>query len=236
MLQGLSLEHSTTSDDERWNCGIAHRHFMKIAGASHLPTITKLLGELFQESHRSEICNDLVHRLLFDLCPVIRSTLRAATRLCFGLADIFKSMSKTSYVMARATAALLKHGYGMPPPMDDDGDGEDGDDGKQFDGTGMGDGEGQRDVSDQIDDEEQLLGLKGDEQTENDQPEQTDADTGVEMQSDFDGELYNMQDTQEERDDEEDEESDDELDREMMDFDGEEDEEVSEPAGGAQVV
>lgn len=37
----------------------------------------------------------------------------------------------------------------------------------QFDddveGTGMGEGEGKKDVTDQIEDEEQLLGLKGDE-------------------------------------------------------------------------
>lgn len=30
-------------------------------------------------------------------------------------------------------------------------------------GTGMGEGEGKKDVTDQIEDEEQLLGLKGDE-------------------------------------------------------------------------
>lgn len=38
---------------------------------------------------------------------------------------------------------------------------------QQFDddveGTGMGEGEGKKDVTDQIEDEEQLLGLKGDE-------------------------------------------------------------------------
>jgi midasin (ATPase involved in ribosome maturation) len=31
-------------------------------------------------------------------------------------------------------------------------------------GTGMGDGDGKKDVTDEIDDEEQLLGLQGDEQ------------------------------------------------------------------------
>lgn len=45
----------------------------------------------------------------------------------------------------------------------------------QFDddveGTGMGEGEGKKDVTDQIEDEEQLLGLKGDQENK-EQPEQ----------------------------------------------------------------
>ena len=71
----------------------------------------------------------------------------------------------------------------------------------QFDddveGTGMGEGEGKKDVTDQIEDEEQLLGLKGDE-PDKDQAEEAkelgedEQDKGMEMENDFEGEMFDV--------------------------------------------
>lgn len=94
----------------------------------------------------------------------------------------------------------------------------------QFDddveGTGMGEGEGKKDVTDQIEDEEQLLGLKGDKE-EKEQAEQgkelgDDQDKGMEMENDFDGEMFDVP-KGEEKEDGSDEEK-EELDREMGDL------------------
>ena len=82
----------------------------------------------------------------------------------------------------------------------------------------MGDGEGKKDVSEEIEDEEQLLGLK-------DQPPPPDADkpdaqkpkpdpvdnkTGKEMSTDFDGEMHDLAPEEQEQDD--DQPDDDEAD------------------------
>ena len=97
-----------------------------------------------------------------------------------------------------------------------------------IEGTGMGEGQGKKDVSDEIDDEDQLLGLKDDKPKEkNDSSErkelkEDEKDKGIEMSQDFDGELFDLPDEQEgDQDQEEEEDEDDELeddvDREMGD-------------------
>ena len=93
-------------------------------------------------------------------------------------------------------------------------------------GTGMGEGEGKKDVSDQIEDEEQLLGLKGDEQMgdmleKKEYPKrEKNKEEGLEMQNDFQGKIEDCGDDENEgRNDESDDDNEEELDREMDDFD-----------------
>lgn len=57
----------------------------------------------------------------------------------------------------------------LTPQFDDD-----------VEGTGMGEGDGKKDVTDQIEDEEQLLGLKGDE------PDKDQAEEAQELGEDVD--------------------------------------------------
>lgn len=91
-------------------------------------------------------------------------------------------------------------------------------------GTGMGTGEGKNDVTDQIENEEQLLGLKGEEEKEDKVENQKqlgedEAETGLEMEADFDGELFDIPpDEMENKDEEKDkDDEEEELDREMGD-------------------
>lgn len=44
---------------------------------------------------------------------------------------------------------------------------------EDVEGTGMGEGDGKKDVTDEIEDEEQLLGLKGEDGPDKEQPEET---------------------------------------------------------------
>jgi midasin (ATPase involved in ribosome maturation) len=75
------------------------------------------------------------------------------------------------------------------------------------DGTGMGEGEGKKDVTDELENEEQLLGLKGDENQEasssNERKElkEDEVDTGMEMEQDFEGENYDLPDQPDQKDD-----------------------------------
>lgn len=105
---------------------------------------------------------------------------------------------------------LAEEGYCRPPEQEDGAD----DDAlpSDVDGTGFGDvGEGDaslaKDVSEEIEDEEQLLGMRDDQAQPNENRENqndTNNDTGVEMAGDFEGELQDMEKPEEKDDDNED--------------------------------
>ena len=98
-------------------------------------------------------------------------------------------------VLIRAFRTILVKGYANPKVDDDDDDGaNDGQFEDDVDGTGMGQGEGKKDVSDQIEDEEQLLGLQGEQQQDPQENQQEGEDNGVEMQTDFDGQIQDIPD------------------------------------------
>ncbi|KAI9905102.1 hypothetical protein PsorP6_019482 [Peronosclerospora sorghi] len=93
---------------------------------------------------------------------------------------------------------------------------------KEFSGrrgrNSHGAGEGKKDVRDEFEDEEQLLGLPGNRQEEPEQPSgQKAEDTGLEMKDDFEGTMHGMPDDEEGKQNES--EDREELDREMGDFD-----------------
>ena len=75
-----------------------------------------------------------------------------------------KATSKLHYVTLRLFRNLLSKGY-CSDDVQEGGSAEDGDGNRNFeddvDGTGMGEGDGKKDVSDEIEDEEQILGLEG---------------------------------------------------------------------------
>ena len=97
----------------------------------------------------------------------------------------------------------------------------------------MGDGQGKKDVSDRIDDEEQILGLRDDKPPEpkdrddnNDEP--VDDKTGKEMENEFDGDMHDIapEDREDGAENEEPEKPD--LDREMGAVDNDQQEVIDE--------
>jgi midasin len=96
-----------------------------------------------------------------------------------------QSSTKMLHICTRIFAHICKEGFCRPQEEEETQDGEGGATEFQDDveGTGMGAGQGKNDVADQIEDEEQVLGLKGDE--EQPQPEQgvqEEKEGGMEMQ------------------------------------------------------
>ncbi|KAI3630227.1 hypothetical protein MIR68_011662 [Amoeboaphelidium protococcarum] len=125
-------------------------------------------------------------------------------------------------ILIYVNTLLIQKGFCLSEELADADAGDDNavDDKAQLDGTGMAAGEkGDRDVSDEIEDEEQVLGLKDEmndyEQSEDDDQEQQDKDEdeGLDMQNDFDGQFESMQ--RNEDDDQEDEQDQDDLDEQM---------------------
>ena len=136
----------------------------------------------------------------------------------------YRDTAKFHYVLIRVFRVLVSKGFCSDETASEDGG--DGDaEGMTFeenDGTGMGEGDGKQDVTDQLENEEQLLGLEsdkneGDENNkEQQQLDEKEAEQGMEMEGQFDGDMFDMPDNPEQNDDEEDgEDEKEELDREM---------------------
>lgn len=152
--------------------------------------------------------------------------------------SLYRSSAKLTYVLLRVFRVLVSKGFCADDVEDREGDGEGDVSGMKFEddveGTGMGEGDGKNDVSDQIENEEQLLGLKDDEpQTEDAQDkdsrelEEEEAEKGMEMEGNFDGDMYDMPD-KENNEEDADPEGEEELDREMGDGDDQKDDVVDE--------
>ncbi|OWZ18792.1 Midasin-like protein [Phytophthora megakarya] len=147
-----------------------------------------------------------------------------------------KSVMKLDFVLVRIFRNLFQHGFCRTDEEKNDEEGE-GNAGKmQFEddveGTGMGEGDGKKDVSNEIEDEEQLLGLQGDQQEEPEPPaDQKPEDTGLEMQNDFEGTMQDLPDDDDKEDDQ-DKNVEEELDREMGEFDQDDENVVDEKMWG----
>lgn len=131
--------------------------------------------------------------------PFLRTLNHTYALLASDLCHAHKSLGKLLYVSLRVFRTLLAKGLCSANAEDSDGDGagnstsfED-----SVEGTGMGEGDGMKDVSDQIQSEDQLDGLKGESgDGPRDPPKnpltEEERDMGVEMQQEFDGEMYDV--------------------------------------------
>ena len=140
----------------------------------------------------------------------------------------YQRHSKFLYVLLRVFRVLISKGFCSDDVSDGgEGDGEGGACEMKFEddveGTGRGEGDGKNDVTDEIDNEEQLLGLKGDEdqeaasQQERKELKEDEVDTGMEMEGDFDGEKFDLPDQPEDQNDDANSDNEEEVDREMGD-------------------
>jgi midasin len=138
-----------------------------------------------------------------------------------------RSGLKLLYIWLAILNKLFVSGF-CRKPDEQEGAEEDGKTQDNCDGTGMGEGEGKKDVSDQITDEEQLLGTKDemkdsqDKTKEQKKGEAEKPEEGLEMEQEFDGEMYDMPEGSDEEEAEGDKEK-EELDREMGELDEQQD-------------
>ncbi|RHY65930.1 hypothetical protein DYB30_003550 [Aphanomyces astaci] len=190
---------------------------------NHLSTQMDELWQFLKNDMRSEwshVYQSCV-RWMQALLPSWKLVVAWHHQLLSDVVYVHKSMSKCDYVMIRIFRTLLSNGFCKAPEESEEKDGggnmnfED-----DVEGTGMGEGDGKKDVSDQIEDEEQLLGLKGDEPQEPpEKKKDEDQDKGLEMQNDFDGAMEDVPEDDDKDDDDKDEDDKEELDREMGEFD-----------------
>ena len=162
-----------------------------------------------------------------DACTLASQVQRTFKARLIDTIGFYKGYSKLTYVLVRIFRNLAAKGF-CADNVESNDDANTSVDGMKFEddveGTGMGEGVGNNDVTDQIENEEQILGLKGDKPDEAEskgqqqrQLEEEEADTGMEMENDFDGDMFDApekKDADEETNDNKDEV---ELDREMGD-------------------
>lgn len=134
-----------------------------------------------------------------------------------------KALYKLDYVLVRTFTTLSAKGFCKPQETDNQkGSGQEGQ--MEMDGTGLGSGSGENNVSNEIEDESQVEGLRGEEEQDNedDQPKDRDGDNdAVEMQDDFEGALEDVEeddkDNQQEGDDEEEDDEKQDMDEHVGD-------------------
>ncbi|KAH9601131.1 Midasin AAA lid domain 5 [Trypanosoma melophagium] len=139
-----------------------------------------------------------------------------------------QAQSHLGLVLARLLSILLKKGFCKPEDADDeDDDNGDGDgDGEQQEGTGMDDGHGEKDVTDQIENEDQLMNMKDKEEHEQEEKKEDEndgsegEDNAADVETDFKGEKQQREESQEKSDD--DSNDGDESEKEMGSVDGDE--------------
>lgn len=150
--------------------------------------------------------------------PVLSSYLK----LVYGQLDQYiawqRALLKFAYILAQTTLTLATEGF-CRPSEPEDGPGQ----ANNFEGTGMGSGEGTTNVSDQIENQEQVEGLANEQEQDSpaNQGEERGKDDMLDMEDDFGGktEDVDQQDSDKESDDGEDRDEGSDVDDELGNVD-----------------
>ncbi|KAK1575506.1 hypothetical protein Q3G72_006073 [Acer saccharum] len=121
-----------------------------------------------------------------------------------------KTTSIMTHALAKTFASLYSKGFGIPAK--DQEDDSNGDKSQDASGTGLGEGAGMKDVSDEINDEDQLLGTaekEGEEHDDSDKVPNKD-DKGIEMEQDFAADTFSVSEDSSGEDDDDDKDGEDE--------------------------
>ncbi|CEI96453.1 Putative Midasin [Rhizopus microsporus] len=182
-----------------------------LVSALHLESASRRCVELLTTAHvlvSREQDNDVVceiSRLLQEVYPFLQQYMLVVQHTLARMLIHHKSMAKFTYCLVNTFSIIITKGFCMPEGAEDaeEGDAE----GTQA-GTGIGEGEGTKDVSHEIEDEEQVLGTQNEERSNDDKQDTKEEKEGMDMENDFDGNLEDVE--QEEQDNEESESSEDE--------------------------
>lgn len=143
-----------------------------------------------------------------------------------GVIETIQSHAFFGVVLSRLLAILLKKGFCKSSDEEQDGQGE-GEQGGVQEGTGMDDGQGEKDVTNEMENEDQLMNEKDkqekpedEENKKNDGNDEEKEDNAADVETDFAGEKEQREESDE---DDENEDEDDQSEQEMGEV-GEEDE------------
>ncbi|XP_059970578.1 midasin isoform X2 [Mesoplodon densirostris] len=176
-------------------------------------------------------------RLLVRLVPMLS---RYSDLILFFLTmslATHRSTAKLLSVLAQIFTELAQKGFCLPKEFMEDSAGEGATEFHDYEGGGIGEGEGVKDVSDQIENEEQAEDTfqKGQEKDKEDPDSKSDIkgeDNAIEMSEDFDGKMHDGELEEQEEDDEKSDSEGGDLDKQMGDLNGEEADKLDERLWG----
>ncbi|KAM9782721.1 LOW QUALITY PROTEIN: midasin [Neosynchiropus ocellatus] len=196
---------------------------LSIGGVSH--RLEKLLKDLkthrdscapqqLQEVNRA--CKMLVR--LEPLLAIYSDLVRYYLAVSLGA---HRSTGKLLSVLASIFTELAQKGFCLPQELMPGGDGEGATEFHDYEGGGIGEGEGAKDVSDKIENEDQVEDSFQEGQEKEEQQEKGNIkaeDNAVEMSEDFDGQMHDGDPNDEDEDNDSDKENQEELDKKMGDL------------------
>uniref|UniRef100_A0A8C1W377 Midasin n=1 Tax=Cyprinus carpio TaxID=7962 RepID=A0A8C1W377_CYPCA len=189
-----------------------------------LPEVNGVVTELLERlgSHRDD-CQP--HQL--QVSQACRGVVRLEPMLCLYselvryylavLMGAHRTTGKLLSVLANVFTELAQKGFCLPQELMGGGDGEGATEFHDYEGGGIGEGEGVKDVSDKIENEDQVEDTfqEGQDKKEEEQNKQDikEEDNAIEMSEDFDGKMHDG-----ENEEDSDKEEDEELDKKMGDL------------------
>lgn len=177
----------------------AHETAVAPFASCAMKDLSNALGFLFNSVATSTDI-DLTRVLMERLYPILDQALLLFKYRLFELVLFHKSCLKFSYILSNTFYAVIKNGFCAPNANEDDDD----DGGLEDDvaGMGIGEGDGKKDVSDEIENEDQVEGLQDEiEKAPEPQKQVADEENGIEMENDFDGALDDVEPQDESGDD-----------------------------------
>lgn len=167
---------------------------------------------------------DGLKNVLARCVPFLHQYLSMCRKGTWHLARNVRSLYRVDYVLVNLFRTLAEKGFCKPSEAGEDD--SKGGEGKEIEGMGLGAGTGKSNVSNEIEDESQVEGLKDEDQGDEDEDngeKQEKEDQAIEMGDDFEGALSDADGEDEDEDGEDDDDGKDEndLDEHVGDVDPE---------------
>ncbi|XP_035825952.1 midasin isoform X2 [Aplysia californica] len=200
--------------------------------------ITDLKGATDQP-HEVAPCHMTCAEALCQVQPLLKTYTAAVERQLGCGVLLHRAMGKLLSVLLAVFTELAQKGFCIPPELSEEMEGEGATEFVDAEGGGLGEGQGAKDVSDQIESEDQLDEAKqaGEKQQEDDgdQPDIDAEDNAIEMSDDFGGKLHDMDATDDKNDENDDDkkEEEEDMERQMGDADGNQEERLDERMWGS---
>ncbi|KAK7809871.1 hypothetical protein U0070_007727 [Myodes glareolus] len=245
---GVSEEMKEEAGFERLQPGhltkLLEDDFWTSVSALHVQKIISSVSELLERlKSYNEDGSTTKHKVFSQSCCLL---VRLVPMLC-SFSDLIlffltlslathRSTAKLLSVLAQVFTELAQKGFCLPKELMEDSAGKGATQFHDYEGGGIGDGEGMKDVSDQIENEEQVedtfqKGQEKDKEDLNSKPDTKGEDNAIEMSEDFDGKTHDGE-LEEEEDDEKSDSEDGDLDKQMGDLNGEEADKLDERLWG----
>ncbi|CAG8447499.1 16137_t:CDS:10 [Dentiscutata erythropus] len=198
----------------------------------HFKEIHSQLSELMDDNRfNNDDCKDLISCLLQRIFPFIQQYFMIVNGFMINFVFHNKSLCKLSLVLCNSFVTIFTKGFCMPETEIEDDESGEIDDNAQ--GTGIGEGDGMKDVSDEIVNEEQVLGTQNqsEQKSSDDLTNPNTENDGIEMENDFEGTMENIEQPYNTDSSKEDDDLSN-LDEQVGNFDDDDDQNVDEKMWG----